>query len=754
VTQTGWSDERLRAGFRRAAGSAAVPGDLVFATTEAVRGTRRPIRWALPQLRAAATVLAIVVFAIGIGARLTSDQDQPPSSPSTHGLPILTVAGALAKHDAGSSEEMAVRGYLSPAPDGVRCPPPIGQAINPIRLDCPRFFAWLLDSPTPLEGIGAALPAGRIGFHPVFPGLNAPAMPQYRPGTAPLSEVVLIGHFHDRRNIPALCDSPDPGVCDSFVVDGVVEVDGTPQPVSTLELLEPLGNEPRHEPRWTASDADAAAHAIAPGLDVLSRVAIAGHRIAELEPALGTGALSIIDQPVVWLINGLEHRANEPARLRTLLLVDGSGEAFEAVDWTTSNVGWAPISTPRPSPTATETPAPATPEPSKPDSAVAFPDTVLGLDVISVSEALEILARTDQEAAGPHDVALAVRGWYAAPTGPMFCPMIPANLPPLELRCPDGYLWLMEREQSPFGAVDGVTEWRTPEGPALHPIIRAGVPFPVLADELDVRPVPVVVIGHFFDPRAQLWEESKRFVVDALAWQRNGPVEWNLVPLGGTPSEDPAAVEARVERQAGAARASWGIVTTGARAGGLDALGSIGGLTDATTVWRFRRLVETGGVPVVRTAYAVDGTNRVYVETEGGWARLLATGQIQLSGAGARGLPLDLFDAAGIVVAARSARPGEPSLVSPRIVPGPETVGEVAIENPGGRLDELWIGWSGSACDTAWSLSIGGPEPSIYLEPAPRQPCDPAAVGRGVLLVLSRPVRASDVIVITNPMGG
>lgn len=341
MTEPRWDDDRLGAAFGARFGGDA-PRDLASATVELVRSHRRPARREL-SLRLALSVAAaaaVVILATAVGARLTSDG--PAIGDTARGLQVLTVAEALEVQATGGDRVIAVRGWYSAAPP-IRCLLPVSTAVNPVRLDCPRDFTWLLDSAEPLDGVTSRLPRGRSGVHPVFPGLDTSALAIAATGHAELQELVLIGHFNDRR--ARLCDAPAPA-CDSFVVDAIHSVAGVTQPPSTVRDLVPLTGEPSREAMWTVDEADRQARALAPSLDILSRVALPGHRIAELEPALGTGALRIIDAPVVWLINGLEAASDGTRRLRTLLLLDATNTAYTVVPWDDSVAGFAAIAPP------------------------------------------------------------------------------------------------------------------------------------------------------------------------------------------------------------------------------------------------------------------------------------------------------------------------------------------------------------------------------------------------------------------------
>ncbi len=158
-----------------------------------------------------------------------------------------------------------------------------------------------------------------------------------------LVEVVFIGHFHDRRGHPNLCATGKDADCDGFVVDGIRSVGGENVPASTLISLEPYPDMPRHEPVWTPADVDRLLLAAAPDFEILSRVALPGHRIRELEPALGTGALGIIDRPIAWVVTGLDAGGGGAPVRRTFLLVDNTAEAYETVPWDVDNVGFVPF---------------------------------------------------------------------------------------------------------------------------------------------------------------------------------------------------------------------------------------------------------------------------------------------------------------------------------------------------------------------------------------------------------------------------
>jgi len=345
---TDWSDERLADAFLARAAARPTSPDLVAATLERVR--RSPARWSSrPWLRslgplAAAAAIVVVVGAVTIGRPGVEPGDDPEKA---LGLSVLSVSEAIAIRDSDPSDrEIAVRGYFSPA-FPVPCPAPGDITINPIRLDCPLLKQWLLEDPERLvtrssNSVEGHAPTGPA-FHPVFPFLSMRAWAAAGAAEDPV-ELVVIGHFHDRRGHGALCGSTDDAACDGFVVDGIHSVAGKRAPASTVIDLEPYASEPRREPAWTPADVDRVILAAVPDLEILSRVALPGHRIREIEPALGTGALGIIDRPIAWIVTGLDAGSGSsvPVR-RTFLFVDGTAEAYETVPWDVDNVGFVPF---------------------------------------------------------------------------------------------------------------------------------------------------------------------------------------------------------------------------------------------------------------------------------------------------------------------------------------------------------------------------------------------------------------------------
>jgi hypothetical protein len=306
-----WDDDRLAAAFGARASARSTPPDLVTGILERAQaaGRRQPMRLSRAPiaLLATAAAVAVLVGIVGVSPRHSG----PAATPTTAlGMPILSVAEAIAVRDTDPTDrEIAVRGYVAPAARTFGCARPFNAARNPIRVDCPGDGQWLVDTPSRRGPIPGTLVSDRVGFPSVMPFLDRSpldAVTATASADNSLAEVVVIGHFHDRRGVPTLCDVPDPAACAAFVVDSIFSIDGQLVPSSTVVDLEPQAGEARREPSWSTADVDRLVLAALPRLQVLSRVALPGHRIYELEPALGTGALGIIDRPIAWAVTGIE----------------------------------------------------------------------------------------------------------------------------------------------------------------------------------------------------------------------------------------------------------------------------------------------------------------------------------------------------------------------------------------------------------------------------------------------------------------
>jgi hypothetical protein len=325
-----WSDDRLDAAFSARATTAEVPPDLVAATTEAVRAASlRPTRpwWrSLPVAAAAAVIVAVVGVGIAISwptasAPAPTMPSVPPSAPvadspspsssvpvtpepisTAFGLEIIDVPAALGVRDAGEDDrELAVRGWYSPV-DAADCS---GRDLVVIRkAECVDQSSVLTRDPESLVNatvggsITSTTPAG-----PSVPialdGIDVeplPGMPEAGPAVA--VEVVLIGHFDDRRS--AFCPEDLEQACrDRFVVDRIDTVGGIQQPLSTTHLSEPM------EP--DRLEIQNRMRAGLPGGEILSIFIGEPHDgLTAWEPDVGTDRLNVDETTMVWVFRVLD----------------------------------------------------------------------------------------------------------------------------------------------------------------------------------------------------------------------------------------------------------------------------------------------------------------------------------------------------------------------------------------------------------------------------------------------------------------
>ena len=103
---------------------------------------------------------------------------------------------------------------------------------------------------------------------------------------------------------------------------------------------------------------------------------------------------------------------------------------------------------------------------------------------------------------------------------------------------------------------------------------------------------------------------------------------------------------------------------------------------------------------------------------------------------------VEIEDNSGRLISARSARQDEPFPNGE-----PPLAGRAIVANPRDRPYELRVAWTGSLCDTTWSLRIETTARSIDIAQEARLACDSVGIGRGVLLTFSEPVPAAEVTV-------
>ena len=237
-------------------------------------------------------------------------------------LPVINVSEALEVRDAGVDDrELAVRGWFSPIPP-IICPAPATWPVSPVEPNCPDQWVVLMAEPESLvtveeNGFSGGLvsgPAIQIDLDDIDRGWQPP-LPTL--GPAQPVEIVVIGHFDDRRSL--LCPDAVEDECrDRFVVDRVDWVNGTTQPLSVVDVLD-------GEPASSVNDIQAIVAEEAPGSPLLSVALVDGPTgIGRIEPSLGTGQSNFIDRDAVWVI-----RVLEVDQAVTYLVIDGSDAIYE-----------------------------------------------------------------------------------------------------------------------------------------------------------------------------------------------------------------------------------------------------------------------------------------------------------------------------------------------------------------------------------------------------------------------------------------
>ena len=222
----------------------------------------------------------------------------------------MTVGQALAVRESEISQrEVIVRGFLAPVPDGIACPAIAYLEGNPTQLRCPETYEWVTQGPEQLAttrdgAVKVHLPTGPA-FQPSFALVSPRAG-----GLAPTAEqgpveVVLMGHFHDRR--ARLCGD-DRAACEqTFVVDRVVEIDGVERPVETRRL-------PGAQPSDTETDVDGLVAVAAPTADVVARQLLPVGAAQQVEPALRADPfIPYVDQQrLAWIVTTVDRIDDVP----------------------------------------------------------------------------------------------------------------------------------------------------------------------------------------------------------------------------------------------------------------------------------------------------------------------------------------------------------------------------------------------------------------------------------------------------------
>ncbi len=724
-----WDDDRLGAAFRARAAGTTTPADLVGLTSSAVRTGPVATQWA--RVLAAAAVVVLAVGAIAGGTALLGNQrgqadatanptgnPTPSSSSPVDGamdLPTVTVPEAIAVRDAGADDrELAIRGWFTPF-GPVPCPRSIMAATSPVQPVCPDQFIVLTAEP---ESPGTVESNGYGGDVPVRPSieidlddLSRSWGPSER-GAAPAMELVVIGHFDDRRSFA--CPSEVQQACrDRFVVDRVAMVDGATQPLSLVGV----GDGPQ---KSTAAEIQALVARATPSGSVLSMAVVDGPTgIGRIEPSLGTGRGGFIDQPWVWVV-----RVLEGDRSVTYVVADGTNDVF------------------RMDPEGAPIPVAATASPSA-------TTTVLGIPVISVPELIAM--RTGAPHPSPNEVA--VHGWMIRSNVIYDCLLDP-DPHPLVPWCQTP-TFLMEQPKRPAEL--------TTSGPLVVPLIGPDANVEVGAGNV---PVEVIAIGHLGDHRwatCRLSQQDtcrREFVVDRIvaadADVEGLPAPWHIPSTAQWPAgADPSAAVRRLKTMVGAVRVVSVGLAMGASLHGIEPAikegAKVDGLIRSPSVWVVRALVATGPDPAVaRTFLMPEGTEGpIWEASELGvlpvpepvgvsWPPDGAT-VVELTsqvGAGRRPAQVAVDDRSGWMTSVREVRTIDAPIDS-------AFSGDRHPIFAVGSNGRYHLQWMGSVCDSSMTVTIGESVGRIDIFGGERPGCDAMGIGRELVLTFSKDIDAA-----------
>jgi len=162
---------------------------------------------------------------------------------------------------------------------------------------------------------------------------------------------------------------------------------------------------------------------------------------------------------------------------------------------------------------------------ANPTDAATFPTTVDGLTVMSVSELLAA-RKAGSASGGPY----ALRGYWSTPMMGHSCPAPNPDGGPLgdlEMYCQDGLFGITELDELAVQVRRSANELRVlpPEGPFIVPFLDQALYQRLLMEPVGAQlhaPVPIVVTGHFDDPRAAACRPEARqgcldrFVLDRV----------------------------------------------------------------------------------------------------------------------------------------------------------------------------------------------------------------------------------------------
>lgn len=243
-------------------------------------------------------------------------------------LTVKSVSEALA---AGDGEEMAVAGWYQGAPEPLNCP---RSWLYVVFQGCTKPFQFLMEDPEAILAPPQSInPPSGPGFGVTFDGFdNTPINPGFfndPNGPAKPTQVILIGHSHDRR--AQLCTADVRAACDQqFMIDAIAWISG--RSIAVPQDLTPGNGD---VPALTTAQQQAeygfaAAH---PPLAIINTVGIGGDHAFELEPGIADDKSVDFSGAIVFIHaydNGTPN-IKPPA----IFAIDPSGTVF-----TDGGTGW------------------------------------------------------------------------------------------------------------------------------------------------------------------------------------------------------------------------------------------------------------------------------------------------------------------------------------------------------------------------------------------------------------------------------
>jgi hypothetical protein len=629
----------------------------------------------------------------------------------------ISVTEAIARRDANLDDtELAIQGFVWTSPVMLDCA--IDEVGPQLLTRCEIALTWLALTDETRPGLGPV---------PVAAGFNLALQPEtIGEITASPTEVIVLGHFDDHR--AALCRPERVDSCrKQFVVDAVV--DATTRHMGGRITVD------EHAAILTTID-DAILFA---GLElrdpaIIAVFAVPNRALSSFEPA-GAGAPELTGN-AVWIVRWVDDTSGRPV-VRTRLVAEDEPDHRGIGSFEVDAGGLHPVP-----------PAPALTDPGDPLSAA--PTTILGLSVMDIETVLDRKVQLS-------NTEVAVRGWYMPPDPRATCDGRDAIIHSIELPCDAGRHWLLERPEQ-LWAGPGQDDPQ-PLGLFLNPTLPADVRFDLPDPWADgsPEPVPVVLIGHFNDPRSQTRSGTDALVVDALVWHPGATTNGTgtLVRLTNDSTEDPAAVLGRIDAEIGAAPVTWATVVRATDFPILDSYLSERRpeLMDGRALWIVRRLVpdlHARDRLVVDTAYVVDGGDHVWLKPANADPELETS--IDVGPFGDHTRLVEVLDYDHWIVSVRRATAAD-QLTWQKSNPKRDGIVEVAR---GATDRDVGIRWNGGACALDWQLLVdghpSGADPSLWIQPYTfgNLCTNPGAkVTRALVITFNRPidldiVRSSD----------